>query len=239
MNIALIPARAGSKRLPGKNIRMLAGKPLIYYSIKAAIDSKQFSSVIVSTDSPQIAEIAKDNGAVVPSLRPAEYATDVSCDIDWVTHAINFLVQDPLELDDIVAILRPTNPLRSSTSIIQAVNVFKLNTWADSLRAMQVTNKHPGKMWLIGENNLAKPYLNQEIESIPTHDRPTQSLQKVWVQNASLEIMRVRTIMEMKSISGNSVYGFEMPGQEGYDINDTYDFEFLQWLVLENPKLLG
>jgi len=239
MNIALIPARAGSKRLPGKNIRMLAGKPLIYYSIKAAIDSKQFSSVIVSTDSPQIAEIAKDNGAVVPSLRPAEYAADISCDIDWVTHAINFLVQDPLELDDIVAILRPTNPLRSSTSIIQAINIFKVNTWADSLRAMQVTNKHPGKMWLIGENNSAKPYLNQEIESIPTHDRPTQSLQKVWVQNASLEIMRVRTIMEMKSISGNSVCGFEMPGQEGYDINDTYDFEFLQWLVLQNPKLLG
>jgi CMP-N-acetylneuraminic acid synthetase len=104
---------------------------------------------------------------------------------------------------------------------------------------MQVTNKHPGKMWLIDENNSAKPYLNQGIDSIPTHDRPTQSLQKVWVQNASLEIMRVRTIMEMKSISGNSMYGFEMPGQEGYDINDTYDFEFLQWLVLENPKLLG
>ena len=239
MNIALIPARSGSKRLPGKNTRVLAGKPLIYYSIKAAIDSKQFSEVIVSTDSPQIAEIAKDSGAVAPQLRPAEYATDISCDIDWVTHAVNFLVQRTLELDDNVAILRPTNPLRSSASIIKALDVFKANTWADSLRAMQVTNKHPGKMWLMGENNSVTPYLNQRMESTPTHDRPTQSLQQVWIQNASLEIMRVRTIVEKKSISGNSVYGFEMPGQEGYDINDKHDFEYLQWLVLENPNLLG
>lgn len=234
MNIALIPARSGSKRIPGKNIRILNGQPLISYSILAAIKSNQFKEVIVSTDSKEIANIAKSYGASVPCLRPNELAQDLSCDIDWVHHALTRLVKTSLKEINFVAILRPTSPLRKDSTIIKAIEKLKENSWADSLRAMQITDKHPGKMWEINGGGRAIPYLDQLNQNPPTHDRPTQSLQKLWVQNASLEIVKLKAILETNTISGRSVLGFEMPGLEGFDINNELDFEFLQYLTSTN-----
>ena len=89
--VAFIPARSGSKRVPGKNVRPLAGHPLIAYSIAAALDSGIFSAVVVSTDSEEIAEIARHYGADVPFLRPVEFAGDTSPDIEWLEHALTAL----------------------------------------------------------------------------------------------------------------------------------------------------
>lgn len=238
VNIALIPARSGSKRLPDKNIKILKGQPLISYSILSAIKSNQFTEVIVSTDSKEIADIATSYGASVPGLRPSEFAQDLSCDIDWVKHALASLVRTPLLEINFVAILRPTSPLRKVSTIIRAIEELKNNYWADSLRAMQITDKHPGKMWQINGQGRAKPYLDQFNQSPPTHDRPTQSLQKLWVQNASMEIIKLKTILETNTISGRSVLGFEMPGLEGFDINNEKDFKFLEYLVAADETLL-
>jgi CMP-N-acetylneuraminic acid synthetase len=238
MNIALIPARSGSKRLPNKNIKLLHGRPLLSYSINSAITSGLFTEVIVSTDSEEIAEIAKDYGASVPMLRPSEYAQDLSCDIDWVNHALEFLVQNSLMKVEYIAILRPTSPLRKKLTMANALQSLADNSWADSLRAMQLTDKHPGKMWTLDNQNRATPYLVQSQDLPSTHDRPTQSLQKLWIQNASLEIVRLRTILETNSISGRSVLGFEMPGLEGFDINSIQDFEFLEFLIAKNKGLI-
>lgn len=238
MNIALIPARSGSKRLPGKNIKLLKGKPLIYYTIKVALETKLFSEVIVSTDSEEIADIAKIFGANVPMLRPSELATDSSTDIEWVIHAINFMVKIPHGEINSVSILRPTNPLRTSATIIKALKILESDSWADSIRAMEITNKHPGKMWVLNEEKKAYPYLDQTDEIIPTHNKPTQLLQTLWIQNASLEIIKFKSLMSTKSISGKNVLGFEMPRLEGFDINTEEDFEFLQFLISTNPYLL-
>jgi CMP-N,N'-diacetyllegionaminic acid synthase len=239
LNIALIPARSGSKRLPGKNVRILNGQPLISYSILAAIKSNQFTEIIVSTDCREIAKIATSYGASVPDLRPSKFAQDSSCDIDWVQHALTRLVRTSLKEINFVAILRPTSPLRKDSTIIRAIEELKQNSWADSLRAMQVTDKHPGKMWEINGDGRATPYLNQLNQNPPTHDRPTQSLQKLWVQNASLEIVKLKAILETNTISGRSVLGFEMPGLEGFDINNEKDFEFLEYLITTNKSLIG
>lgn len=238
MNIALIPARSGSKRLPNKNVKLLNGRPLLSYSINSAIESGLFAEVIVSTDSEEIARVAKNYGASVPLLRPSEYAEDLSCDIDWVKHALECLVQNSLEKVEYIAILRPTSPLRSKQTIAKALELLRENSWADSLRAMQLTDKHPGKMWALDDDNRATPFLDQSQENPPTHDRPTQSLQKLWIQNASLEIARLKAILETNSISGRSVLGFEMPGLEGFDINSPQDFEFLEYLISKNKKLI-
>jgi N-acylneuraminate cytidylyltransferase len=171
-------------------------------------------------------------------LRPSEYAEDLSCDIDWVKHALEFLVQNSLEKIENVAILRPTSPLRRKLTMAKALQSLAENPWADSLRAMQLTDKHPGKMWTLDNQNRAIPYLDQSQEHPPTHDRPTQSLQKLWIQNASLEIVRPRTILETNSISGRSILGFEMPGLEGFDLNSTQDFEFLEFLIAKNKGLI-
>lgn len=238
MNIALIPARSGSKRLPGKNTKLLNNKPLIYYTIRAAQKTKLFSEIIVSTDSQEIADIAISFGATVPLLRPSEYATDTSTDIEWVSHAINSMVKTPRSEISFVSILRPTSPLRTSETIINAFNLLASNSWADSIRAMEITDKHPGKMWVLDNENKAHSYLDQSNEAIPTHNKPTQSLETLWVQNASLEIVKFKSLIGTNSISGNNVLGFEMPGIEGFDINRPLDFEFLEFIVSKKSQLL-
>lgn len=226
--VAFIPARSGSKRIKNKNTRELFGKSLISYAIESAFDSGAFDEVVVSTDTPEIADIAKGLGASVPSLRPKEFATDSSPDIEWLTHGINNLMSHPIEEVELVAILRPTSPLRTGATISQAITKLRHTPWADSLRAMEVSDKHPGKMWILKESNEAAPFLEQKLGQTPTHSLPTQSLQKVWVQNASLEIVRLASVLETKTISGNRVLGFEMPGYEGFDLNTELD-----WMVLE------
>ncbi|HEY3183251.1 MAG TPA: acylneuraminate cytidylyltransferase family protein, partial [Gaiellaceae bacterium] len=109
--VALVPARAGSQRVPGKNVLPLAGHPLIAYTIAAARESGVFAAVVVSTDSDEIAEIARRYGADVPGLRPAELATSTSPDIEWVLHVMSN------RSEDLFAILRPTSPFRSAATI--------------------------------------------------------------------------------------------------------------------------
>jgi len=239
VNIALIPARAGSKRLPNKNLINLKNKPLIGYTIEAAIKTELFTEIIVSTDSQEIAEIALKYGAQVPSLRPKDIAGDLSCDIDWVKHAINQMIKTPPELVKNLAILRPTNPLRSSNTIVSGFAALTSAEWADSLRALQRIDQHPGKMWKLDKSGKATPYLDQSNRSVPTHDSPTQSLNELWVQNASLEIVRLAAVLNTGTISGRSVLGFEMPGIEGYDINTIEDLKYLDFLISINPKLLS
>jgi N-acylneuraminate cytidylyltransferase len=236
--IALIPARSGSKRLPGKNIKLLRGIPLIAYTIQSALDSNLFSEVIVSTDSREISDIAIKWGASVPALRPIEYAGDESPDIEWVLHSVNNMISTPKSLIDCIAILRPTSPLRSADTIVKAFELFQEAESMDSLRAMEITNTHPGKMWRLGDDNRATPFLSQIDQKIPTHDRPTQSLEKLWIQNASLEFIRFRSLVESKTISGKRVFGYIMPGLEGLDVNTQFDWDYLENLVNTNTSLL-
>jgi CMP-N,N'-diacetyllegionaminic acid synthase len=238
INVALIPARAGSKRLPFKNVKLLNGAPLIAYTIISAIQADVFTEIVVSTDSPEIADIAQEWGAKVPKLRPEEFATDSSSDIEWVRHAVSELVSIPPHSVDKVSILRPTNPLRKSSSIVEAMEKLDDCTWADSIRAMERTDKHPGKMWILDENKHALPFLDQSSEAIPTFNRPTQTLQKLWVQNASLEIAKLSSIIRTQKISGDKVIGIELPSFEGFDINTQLDWDLLEFLVSRNPDLL-
>lgn len=237
-DVAMIPARGNSVRLPGKNIRPLNGLPLIAYSIRAALESGIFSEVIVSTDDPQIAEIAREWGACVPSLRPQEFAMSSSTDLEWIMHALEDLISIPEELIGCIAIIRPTNPLRKASTIKKAMEVFKKNSWADSLRAMDVTYIHPGKMWRVDENMEATPYLDQTDEIIPTHNRPTQTLEKLWLQNAGLEITKSSSLLETQSISGYRVMAFQMPDYEGLDLNTELDWRLLEALLKNKPHLL-
>ena len=238
LDIALIPAREGSVRIPGKNIKPLNGIPLIAYSIRSAISSDLFSEVIVSTDSPEIAKISRYWGASVPSLRPTEYASSTSSDIEWVMHAVKELISIPQEEVEFIAILRPTNPLRSVDTLRSAMKKIKRSTWADSLRAMEVTQFHPGKMWRVNNDMEATPYLDQSNEAIPTHNRPTQSLEQLWIQNASLEITRLSSVLTSKSISGKKVMGYQMPEFEGFDLNTPLDWMLLEALIREKPELI-
>ena len=232
-NVALIPARKGSQRLPGKNIMDLNGHPLIAYSILAAEKSSVFDRIIVSTDCPHIAEIASAYGAEVPALRPQKISTSESPDISWVLLAIDEWLS--LRDEDYIAILRPTNPFRSPSSILEAFELLMSNPTFDSIRAIRPVKEHPSKMWRGEPGQVITPFDNSIIfeTKTPVHSSPFQVLEKLWIQDASLEIARVKAVRESHSISGRKVMGYEMPNIEGFDINYSEDMEFARKAIFE------
>ena len=230
--IAAIPARAGSKRLPDKNIKCLNGYPLMAYTINTAIKSNLFQDVILCTDSEKYADIGKRYGASVPYLRDHTNANSKSADIQWVNELVNHL--DTKRIDfDVICILRPTNPFRKQNMLQRAFAQFKqFGENYHSLRAIQLVSEHPGKMWKKLEEQIV-PILPYEIENIPWHSNQTAALPELYVQNASLEIIWKSTIKTKKSIAGSKILGFQTDGYEGFDINYEVDFLLAETLIRE------
>lgn len=235
--IALIPARAGSKRIPKKNISILNGHPLIAYSICAALQSKIFDRVIVSTDSEEIAKTALSYGAEVPFLRPERFSGDLSPDIEWVKDLLLSLKKSG-DNSEFFSILRPTSPFRLSSTIRRAWNQFVSVENADSLRAVEKCTQHPAKMWVL-EDKLMKPLMNYfNKDNTPGHSLPYQVLPLVYVQNASLEIARCKVVYEKNSISGNIIVPFISEGYEGFDINYPFDLKYAEELIKTGEAIL-
>lgn len=235
--VGLIPARAGSKRVPGKNARMLGGHPLIAYAIASALDSGVLDAVIVSTDSPEIAEVARGIGAEVPFLRPAHLAGDHSPDIDWVRHLLATL-ESVGRTWDCYAILRPTSPFRRPETIRRAWAAFRADGHADSLRAVQPSREHPAKQWIVEGARMRPVMPNPKPGATPWHSTPYQSLPPVYVQNASLEIARTAAPLRTGTISGTVIMPFLTEGLEGFDINGPEDWLLAEHYAREDPALL-
>ena len=227
--LALIPARSGSKRVPDKNIRPLAGHPLLAYSIAAAIHSGIFARVLVSTDSEHYAEIARHYGAEVPFLRPAELAGDTSPDIQWLEFTLRRLAEQGQDYD-CFSILRPTSPFRRAATIRRAWRRFLAEEGVDSLRAVELCAQHPCKMWVVRGRRMT-PLLPLGPEDTPWHSQQYQALPRVYVQNASLEIAWSRVVLEEGNISGQVLMPFFTEGYEGFDLNRPYDWRLAQELV--------
>ena len=234
--VALIPARSGSKRLPEKNIRLLAGHPLMAYTISAALQSGIFSSVIVSTDSEQYADIAVHYGAEVPFLRPPEMAGELSPDIEWLEYTLNRL-RDESRVYDCFSILRPTSPFRQPETIRRAWHEFLAEDGIDSLRAVEKCKQHPGKMWVVRGNRMV-PLLPLSPAEQPWHSSQYQSLPVVYVQNASLEIAWSRVVFHGRTIAGDVVMPFFTQNYEGGDINSEYDWKLSEDMIEKGKVML-
>ena len=225
--VALIPARSGSVRVPDKNIRSLAGHPLVAWAIAGARESGRFETIVCSTDSDEIAEVARSYGAEVVS-RPPEMAGATSPDIDWVRHALEGASYD------VFSILRPTSPFRRGATIERAWERF--GDHCDSVRAVRPVREHPGKMW-VRDGDYIRPLLPQTEGEIPTHSRQTASLPEVLVQDSSLEIAWTRIVADGE-IAGERVVPFFPEGEEGISIDYPDDFERAERLAAERPELL-
>ena len=231
--VGLIPARSGSERVPGKNVAPLAGHPLIAYSIASARESGVFGTVIVSTDSEEIAGSARRYGAEVPALRPAEMSTATSEDVEWVLHVMGD--RD----EELFAILRPTSPFRSADTIRRALDrLLELGDGADSIRAVEPVKQHPGKMWTQA-GDLIEPLLPQPQGETPLHSRQFKSLPAVWVQNSSLEIAWSHVLEgPLPTISGSRVAPFFTEGMEGFSVDYPGDVERAEQLVAHGDAVL-
>ena len=224
--IALVPARAGSQRVVGKNVRRLAGHPLIAYAIAAAHDSGIFQRVVVSTDSPHTAEIAQHYGAEAPFLRPEEFSTSTSPDIEWIKHALGAIGSTY----DAFSIVRPTSPFRTGDTIRRAWAQLLDTPAADSIRAIELCKQHPGKMWVL-EGPLMRPLLDQSHLDVAWHAGQYQALPKVYVQNSALEIAWTRVVWDTNTREGRTLAPFLTEGNEGFAIDYEEDWERAERLI--------
>ena len=226
--IALIGARAGSERVKDKNVRRLAGHPLLAYAIETARRAEVFDRILVSTDSEQIAQVARWYGADVPFLRPVEYASSTSPDIEWIAWTLRRLD----ERYDLFAIVRATNPFRGPDVIRRGLEQLLATPEADSVRAVELVKQHPGKMWRLAEDGRTmEPVLDQSHLDVAWHAGQYQALPPVYVQNSALEIAWTRVVAATGTREGRVLAPFLTEGFEGLNIDDEEDFARAEALV--------
>jgi len=233
--IALIGARSGSERVPGKNVRRLAGHPLLAYAIETARQSQVFDRIVVSTDSERIAQVARWYGADVPFLRPDEYATSTSPDIEWIAWTLPRLD----ERYDLFAIVRATNPFRGPEVIRRGLEQLLATPEADSIRAVELVKQHPGKMWVLDElGRLMRPLLDQSHLDVAWHAGQYQALPAVYSQNSALEFSWTRAVTETGTREGRVLAPFLTQGLEGFNVDDEEDWERAERLVASGEATL-
>lgn len=232
--IALIPARAGSKGVVGKNIRLLNGKPLIAYSIEAAKNCKVVSRVIVSTDSEEIAAIAKKYGAEVPFIRPKEIASDTTPDRQVMEHCINWLKENENYRPDYLAYLRPTTPFKTADLIQNCFKMILKTIEATSLRTITISVGVYHPYWMFKPNNeKLVPFI--EGVSIKNYYQ-RQMLPKCFRLNGVVDILRPDVFMKNKDIYGENMIGFEIDEKQSVDIDTEFDLKFAEFLIKEREE---
>lgn len=221
--LAIIPARSGSKGLPGKNLRPLAGHPLISYSVAAGLQASLVNRVICSTDSEEIAEVAKKYGAEVPFIRPAEISQDHSPDIDFFNHAIEALAMTGYR-PDIIVQLRPTDPIRRPGLADEAVQLLLDNPKAHSVRSITEPGYSPYKMWTLNDSGTLDPLLKVGGLNEP-FNMPRQELPEVWWHIGVLDAVRTNVVTEQNSLSGTVILPLKVDRELSADIDTLDDFE--------------
>lgn len=235
--VAIIPARGGSKGIPHKNIKLFAGYPLIAYSIAAARQSKFVSRIIVSTDDPEIAAVARDWGAETPFLRPAEISGDTTLDLPVFQHAVSWLQENEGYRSDIVVQLRPTSPFRTPGLIDEAVQLLVDHPEADSVRGIVPSGENPFKMWRVDEaSGRMHGLLTLEGVAEP-YNSPRQALPKTYWQTGHIDAIRPdRTFMAGDSMSGNVILPLYLDPAIKVDIDTPADWEKYE-AILRSGKL--
>ncbi|MDO8500045.1 MAG: acylneuraminate cytidylyltransferase family protein [bacterium] len=224
--LGIIPARGGSKGIPHKNIALVAGKPLIYYTIREAKKSRLLDAIVVSTDDPKIAGVARRLGADVPFLRPNKFAGDRSTDIEFFKHAVSWVEKHRGWRPDIVVNLRPTAPLRIAEDIDRVISLM-LKTDCDSVRTVSAPNPfNPFKMWTISasETGVMKPLIKTAHYSKLGTDVPRQLLPQVYWQNGLVDATRVKFI-KRGVIYGPDIRGVVTDPRRNADIDEPKDLK--------------
>lgn len=219
--LALVPARAGSKGLPGKNARNLLGKPLLAWPIQAARKSEFVDDVVISTDSPEFAALAEKHGARAPFLRPAELASDTASSIDAILHAID-AVEQAGEMVDILLLLEPTSPLTETDDIDRALREFVdgLPQTDSMVGVTEAVTGNPAFLVRKAEDGAIQPYLGGEFGQLPRR----QDIEPCYALDGSLYIATPEALRREHSFCHARTAGFEMPAHKSLEVDDLVDF---------------
>jgi CMP-N-acetylneuraminic acid synthetase len=222
-SLAIIPARAGSKRLPGKNVRDFLGKPLLHWSIEFAQSLSRFTEVMVSTDSQSIARVALVAGAAVPWLRPAELSSDSATTVDVVLHALARYAEAGRKFD-YVAVLQPTTPLRLASRWHQAFDL--LDAGASAALGVRSAPVHPFWSYRLEGDDLLVPFFPDELAT------RSQLLPKAFVVNGSLYLARSLEVQSRRTLAPPGVRGVFCEHEfESVDIDSAADWEEAERLI--------
>lgn len=227
-NIAIIPARSGSKGIKDKNIKLLNGLPLIAYTIKAAIDSNIFEEIMVSTDSPEYAQIAKNCGASVPFLRSAINAGDVADSWSVVREVLGHYGEMGQTFDSF-CLLQPTSPLRTAQDIQEAYWLYQEK---DAVAVVSVCECEHSPNWC----NVLNKDLSMENFVDSKYRLPRQKLEKYYRINGAIYIMDTKTFKENPCIYVKGSYAYIMAHEHSVDIDTMIDFKFAGLLLAENAR---
>lgn len=222
--IAIIPARSGSKGLKDKNIKLLNGKPLIAYTIEAAIKSNMFDEIMVSTDSELYANIAKEYGASVPFLRSNDLSSDTASSWDAVKEVLDNYSSKG-EHFDVVALLQPTSPLRTEEDIINGFNLFcekKANT------VVGVSEVDHSPLWsnTLPEDNSMESFIREDVLNLPR-----QKIDTYYRINGALYIVKTSHLLSTQNIYAHKSYAYIMDKRKSVDIDDEFDFQVAKVLL--------
>jgi len=232
--LGVVQARSGSKGLPGKNIRPLAGKPLMAWMIEHALDSKYMTRIICSTDSQEYAQIAREFGAETPFIRPKEFATDTANDIHVLTHAVQWLQENENYRPDIIVRLQPTNPTFPTEKIDRGIELLLADEEADSLRPVFPTPKHPYKMWKMSKDrkSIVPPFPKEMTGFDEPYAMGRQQLPEFFVHAGAMDVLRYRTLIEKNSMAGDKVIPLLISDPvEMVNIDTPFDFLFAEFVM--------
>lgn len=224
--LAIIPARGGSKGLPGKNLKLLNGKPLIAHTINEAFNSKQINRIIVSTDDDSIAEVSKKYGAEVPFLRPETLSSDNSPTVDTVLYTVKKLEESDGYIPDLICLLQCTTPLKTAEHIDGAIDKLIL-TGMDGIVSICETEAHPYWMQVFSGDKL-QYFMPQEKRITRRQDLPV-----VYKFNGAIWVVKTKVLLEEKSLIVRNQTGFVMKPEDSVDIDNELDFKFAELLIKE------
>ena len=228
--IAIIPARGGSKSLPRKNIKLLAGKPLIAYTIETALKCKLLDRVIVSTDDTEIAAISKKHGAEVPFIRPRELALDTTPMLPVLQHAVSFIERNEKSHIDIVVLLQPTSPFREVSDIKNCIKKLE-NEKADSVVTVCEVEHNPYFVMMRFQNDNLVPLLKMRELITRRQDAPN-----VYLLNGAVYVTRRDVLMNENKIFTDNTKAVIMPQERSIDLDRQLDFEFAEFLMKRTCK---
>lgn len=227
--LAIIPARSGSKRLPNKNILDLAGKPLIQWTIEAALNCHEIDTVMVSTDSDKIADISKQAGACVPYLRCPELSSDTASSADVVLDVIKYYESIDKQFDAII-LLQPTSPLRTTKDIINAISLYKEK---NANAVVSVTECDHSPLWcnILANDLCMDDFISDEIKQLRSQDLPVY-----YRLNGAIYLVQSKVFIEQKSFIPKKTYSLIMKKNDSIDIDDELDFKMAKNILRENKE---
>ena len=218
--VSIIPARGGSKSLPKKNILRLNGKPVLCHSVVYSLQCPSVEQTVVSTDSREIADIARHCGASVPYIRPAEYAQDDTPDYPVIRHALDYF-ESMGQIFDVYLILRPTSPFRPANLIERVLEIFKNHPDATSIRSVAKIKEHPYRSWKICADGSMTGFVQAVTEP---YNIPRQRLPDIYFQTGDIEAVTRNSLLQ-GSVTGEKPYPLVIEHEEMIDIDSKADFD--------------